>query len=314
MNATEKVLSALKKDRRYKFRELKGIARTTNNGLEEILRNLRSAGHKLVLNRFDRTYYLSRIPTPYSNYFDMTWLPLQGKLGLVSDTHLCSVADRLDLLGKAYDDFKRQGVKTVLHAGDLLDGWSVYRGHEQFIKEAGGANQARYAIKNYPMREGLKTYFVSGNHDNRSFEHDGVDICSLIVNGFDHHDGTHTDGRKDMVYLGQYSRTLLFPGDATVQLLHPRGGNAYARSYPQQKRAREMKSETRPNLQVSGHYHTYCWVIEDITSMLSLSGMQDETEFFVRQGYSRQIGYCVAEYAIERRKFARLKIEYIDAG
>ena len=118
MTSQEKVLSALKKDRRYKFRELKSIARTTNDGLAAIIGNLRAQGHQIVLNRFDRTYYLSKIPTPYSNYFDMSWLPLSGKLGIVSDTHLCSVAERLDLLNQAYDDFVAQGIKTVLHAGD----------------------------------------------------------------------------------------------------------------------------------------------------------------------------------------------------
>ena len=75
-----------------------------------------------------------------------------------------------------------------------------------------------------------------------------------------------------------------------------------------------MHSETRPNLQVSGHYHTFTWIIEDITSMLALSGFQDETEFFVRQGYSRQIGYCIADYTIDRRKFSRFKVEYVDVS
>jgi predicted phosphodiesterase len=314
MTPTERVLNALKKDRKYKFRDLKGIARTTNKGMEEILRNLRSLGHQIVLNRFDRTYYLSRIPTPYSNYFDMSWLPMSGKLGLVSDTHLCSVAERLDLLEKIYDDFEAQGISVVLHGGDLMDSWCVYRGHEQFIITAGGMNQARYCIRHYPQREGIKTYFISGNHDCKSFEKDGVDICSLVVNGFDHHDGTHIDGRKDLVYLGQYSRTLMFPMDVTVQILHPRGNNPYAKSYSQQRRSREMKSETRPNLQLSGHMHTFNWLLEDITHMVALPGLQDETEFFVRQGYSRQIGYCIADYTIDRRKFSRFKVEYVDVS
>ena len=193
----------------------------------------------------------------------------------------------------------------------ICDGWNVYRGHEQFIKTAGGMNQARYAIQNYPVRKGITTFFISGNHDNKSFERDGIDLCSLIVNGFDHHEGTHYDGRKDMVYLGQYSRTLMFPDDVTVQVLHPRGGNAYARSYPQQKRAREMKSDTRPNLQISGHMHVFTWIVEDITHMVALPAFQDETEFFVRLGFSRQMGYCIADYEIDRRRFSRLKIEYI---
>ncbi len=312
MDQTEKVLIALKKDRSWKFRELKSIAKTTNNGLAEIIRNLRAQGYQIVLNRFDRTYHLSKIPTPYSNFFDMSWLPLKGKLGIISDTHLCSEAERLDLVNKAYDDFASQGITTVIHAGDLMDGWNVYRGHEQFVKTAGGMNQARYCIQNYPQRKGIKTFFISGNHDNKSFERDGIDLCSLVVNGFDHHEGTHYNGRKDMIYLGQYSRTLMFPNDVTVQVLHPRGGNAYARSYPQQKRAREMKSETRPNLQISGHYHTFTWIKEDITHMLALPAFQDETEFFVRLGFSRQMGYCVVDYEIDRRHFSRFRVEFIE--
>ena len=311
MTPTERVLSALKRDRSYKFRDLKGVSRTTNKGLEDILRNLRAEGHQIILNRFDRTYRLSRIPTPYSNYFDMSWLPLKGRLGLVSDTHLCSVAERLDLLEKSYGDFKVQGVSVVLHCGDLMDGWSVYRGHEQFVITAGGMNQARYAIQNYPRREGIETYFISGNHDNRSFEKDGIDLCSLVVNGFDHHDGRHVDGRKDLIYLGQYSRTLMFPNDVTVQVLHPRSANVYALSYPQQKRAREMKSETRPNLQLSGHCHVFSWIVQDITHMVALPSFQDETEYFVRLGYSRQLGYCIADYEIERRNFSRFKVEFV---
>ena len=37
MTSQEKILSALKKDRRYKFRELKSIAKTTNASLDAII-------------------------------------------------------------------------------------------------------------------------------------------------------------------------------------------------------------------------------------------------------------------------------------
>lgn len=310
MTAKDKLLSAFKKpNRRYKFRELMALCCIRGGELNKLIQELRHEGHQIVKGRFDKMYYLARIPTPYSNFF-LLEIPQKGKLGIVSDTHLCSVAERLDMLSDAYNDFVKQGIDTVLHAGDLMDGWNVFKGHQQFIKTAGAQRQAQYCIKHYPQREGVKTYFISGNHDMRSFEDTGADQCSLVVNGFDF-EGEHFEGRKDLIYLGQYSRTLMLPNEITVQLLHPRGSNPYALSYAQQKRAREMKSETRPTMQISGHMHTFCWILQDVTHMLSMPAFQDETEFFVRQGYSRQMGYCIMEYTLGDRLFERLKVEYI---
>jgi calcineurin-like phosphoesterase family protein len=139
---TQKTLlrsALLKPAARYKFRELKVLATvSTDKRLNELMVELRSEGMKILRSRTDRTYYLSTIPTPYSDYFDMTFLPEHGRLGLISDTHLCSDADRLDLLEKIYDDFEKQGIKHVLHSGDLMDGWNVYPGHERLVKVIGG--------------------------------------------------------------------------------------------------------------------------------------------------------------------------------
>jgi predicted phosphodiesterase len=238
-------------------------------------------------------------------------LPKKGTIGVLSDTHLCSDADRLDLIELIYDDYERHGISTVIHAGDIMDGWHVYKGHEQFVKVRGGHEQAIYCIKNYPQRKGITTYFIGGNHDLRSFESSGIDQCSLVVNGFTHHNKQY-DGRKDMVYLGQYSRFVLFPNDVTAQVLHPRGSNPYAKSYAQQKRAREMKTDTRPNLQISGHMHTFNFLREDISFMLAMPGLQDETEFFIRQGYRRDLGYIILDYEVGKNRFDRLRVEYVE--
>jgi len=307
----ERIVAALKKDRRYKFRELKAIGRTTNQGLTDIFRELRGEGYKIVLNKLDRTYFLSRIPTPYSDYYDMGWLPKAGVIGLISDTHLCSNAERLDLCEQAYDAFGKEGVRTVLHTGDISDGWNVYKNHQTFVKCVGAQNQAKYVIDHYPRRPQMRTFFIGGNHDIRVFEQLGIDTCSLITQGFVH-ENAYVEPRKDMVYLGQYSRYLLWPDEVTVHMLHPRGGGSYAISYAQQKRHREMKTESRPNIQVSGHYHTFSFIRQDYTFMIAMPGLQDLTEFFVREGYSRQMGCCIMRYAIENRNISRLVLEYVD--
>ena len=306
----ERLIQALLRDRRYKFRDLQGITGLKRDDLNALIAELRREAFQVVYNKLDRTFSVSKCPTPFRAPFDMSWLPVKGKLGLVSDTHLCSVAERLDLIEKAYTRFEDEGIKTVLHAGDLMDGYNVFKGHNQEVKLVGGQAQAEYTIKNYPKKKDVKTYFISGNHDNRSYEKEGIDQAALVVTGFMHH-GKWVEGRKDMVYLGQYSRTLALPNEVTVQILHPHGGSAYARSYPQQKRSREMKTDDRPSMQLSGHFHSFCWIVEDYTNMIALPAFQDLTTFFERLGYPRQMGYCVMEYRLGFIKFENVKIEHV---
>jgi predicted phosphodiesterase len=303
---------AFLKGSRYKFGTLKHLAGlSSDEQLLKVITELRKEGMKIIHSRLDRSYFLSTIPTPYSDYFDMSFLPKIGKLGLISDTHLCSDAERVDLIEQIYSDFEEHGITNVIHSGDIMDGWQVYKGHEQFVKIHGGQAQAAYCAKHYPSRKGMTTYFIGGNHDLRSYEKTGIDQCSLIVNGFIHGGKDYTS-RKDMVYLGQYSRFLLFPNDVTVHVLHPRGSNPYAKSYAQQRRAREMKTDTRPNLQISGHMHQFNFLKEDISFMLAMPGVQDETEFFIRQGYRRDLGYIIMDYEVGKARFDRLRVEYIE--
>lgn len=306
----ERLIQALLKDRRYKFRELRQICKTDDVTLRRTIDECRREGFKINYGRLDRTFFLARTPTPYTDGFDMTWLPEKGKVGLVSDTHLCSDSERLDLIEKAYDRFAEEGIKTVIHAGDMMDGWEVYRGHSQHIKTAGASNQARYCIQNYPTRKGMKTYFIGGNHDNKSFEKQGADQCSLVVNGFEFQ-GKWYEGRKDLVYLGQYSRMLNLQNECTIQVLHPHGGSSYAISYPQQKRAREMKSDDKPSMQVTGHFHTFSYILQDYVHMIALPAFQDHSEFFVRLGYPRMMGFCIMEYQLGFIKFERVKLELV---
>ena len=143
------------------------------------------------------------------------------------------------------------------------------------MKVTGAHNQAKYAIDNYPSRKGITTYYLSGNHEGRCYEKTGADMGSLITSGFTYQ-GRLVAGRKDMVYLGQYSRTLVLPNEVTIQLLHPIGSNPYARSYAQQRRAREMRRDDKPSMQCSGHMHSWCYIIEDYVHMIacfSLDGL-----------------------------------------
>ena len=295
----DRVLAALgKRDARLRFPDLAKVTRLSNQELAQAIAEVREIRPDLMYGKFDKKYWFSNVPTWYSNQTDLSTLPAKGEVGVITDTHLCSVAERLDVLNDAYDEFARRGIKTVLHCGDMSDGWKEYRNHINFVHHHGDQEQAKYVIENFPRRKDITTYTIGGNHDD-SYGASKIDRLSLVVNGFHHH-GRHIEGRKDIKYLGQYSHYLIFPQEVRVHLLHPRGNNAYSLSYKQQKRAEAFAKNERPDLQLSGHFHTYCHIVHDSTHMIACPGMQDETEYFKRLGFARSIGFMVLRYNIDK--------------
>lgn len=302
----EKVIAVLsKRNARLKFKELMAKTKLSAQELTLAIVEVRQSRGDLMFGKFDKCYWFSDRPTWYSDQTDLSQrLPLKGRIGLISDTHLCSIAERLDLVNEAYDRYQSLGIDTVLHTGDLTDGWNEYRNHINFVKCHGSQEQALYAIKHYPKRDGIKTYVIGGNHDD-DYAKTKVDRLSLITHGF-HHNGKDIKGRDDIVYMGQYSHYVILPQEVRIHMLHPRGNSAYALSYKQQKRSEAMGKNDRPELQLSGHFHTFTHVCLDDTHFIALPGLQDETEFFKRLGLSRSIGYMVLDYEIEKGRFKSL--------
>lgn len=253
-----KVLRVLQKpNARLKFKHICRLTKLQPHLVERSIAELRETHKNLVFAKFDRTFYLSPTPTPYNYQTDLSrHLPLEGCVGVVSDTHLCSNAERLDIINHAYDTFAQRGIKVVLHSGDNCDGQDVYRGHNNNIKVYGDMAQARYFIKNYPKRQGITTYTIAGNHDLSTYLKTGNDLVSLIVNGFKY-EGRDVQGRDDIKYLGHYSHRIVFPQQVTVELVHPLGSNPYSKSYKQQRRSENMDRNSRPDLQISGHFHDF---------------------------------------------------------
>lgn len=299
----EQVLALLqKKDARLKFKHLMALTKLSKSSLNLAISNLTKDNPNLTFNKFDKTFMLSQIPTWYHDSTDLSLtMPLEGVFGSISDTHLCSIAERLDNMETAYDEFAKNGVKVVLHSGDLSDGWAEYRGHINFVKVFGNQPQAKYVIDHYPKRQGLTTYAVMGNHDD-SFKHDKTDRLSLVNHGF-LHEGKEVAPRTDLIYVGQYAHNFIFPEQVKINVIHPRGGNPYSISYRQQKRSEGMDRNSRCDAQISGHFHTFnfCWL--NGTYFLANPGMQDATEFFVRLGYPRDMGFVIVHYKIRDGKF-----------
>ena len=112
------------------------------------------------------------------------------KLLLISDTHLCSKYDRLDILRYLYDEADRKGINYILHSGDLTEGLSGRPQQLVELKETSYTGQRDYVIDKYPKSD-IPTYLIAGNHDLWWVRQCGADICKDISNN-----------REDLIYLG----------------------------------------------------------------------------------------------------------------
>lgn len=195
------------------------------------------------------------------------------ELLLLSDTHLCSKYDRLDILRYLYDKAEQKGVKYILHSGDFTDGKSNRPEHVYELKELSYDGQVQYCVDKYPKYSG-KTFVISGNHDDWWYKSNGSDIVKSI-----------SKQRDDIVYLGPDAADMNI-GKLKVHMFHGKGAQAYAKSYKAQKYLDAMPADNRPDILQLGHIHQAFFYQQDNTSVFQTGCLEDATPFVKSQGFN----------------------------
>ena len=188
------------------------------------------------------------------------------KLLLISDTHLCSKYDRLDLLRYLYSKADDLGVNYILHSGDFTDGKSNRPEHIYELKETSFQGQVDYCIDKYPKYSG-KTYVIQGNHDDWWYKSAGSEILVPI-----------SKAREDIVYLGADVADMKI-GNLKIRLFHGSGGVSYAKSYKIQKYLDTIPIEEKPDILQTGHIHQAFYYKQDITHCFQTSCLEDQTPY-----------------------------------
>lgn len=175
------------------------------------------------------------------------------QVGVISDTHLgskyCLRAQLVDFVEYAY----AQGVRTILHPGDWVDGKYRFSVYEQ--SHTGLEAQTGDLFETLPQKPDLSYHGITGNHDQTFAEANGIDTGEYIESFF------RKRGRDDVHFYGNRGAYLRV-GGAIVHLWHPTGGGSYARSYKLQKKIEGYSSGEKPNLLLAGHWHMYCALYE----------------------------------------------------
>lgn len=198
------------------------------------------------------------------------------RLGIVSDTHFGSDQCDIENLERFYHIATSLGIKTFLHAGDWLDGDSVYRGQKYALSYTGFENQINQVQQYYPCYDGVDTYGIMGNHDNDYMKASGsnpLKLLSLL--------------RKDIHYVGNFQAYLNING-FYVNLHHPGGGSNKTKPEITLRNIVDLKNQHMRqrnipmiDLCVVGHYHTRA-IIETETVRLAMFG----------GGFQKSTGLC----------------------
>lgn len=197
----------------------------------------------------------------------------------ISDTHLGSKCDRLDLITAAYQEAERRGIQTVLHVGDISDGYYPNRPQQLYELRTIGADQTTdYIINKYPYIDGIDTYFIAGNHDFTFVRNDGFDIGKAI----DHQ-------RDDLHYLGPDVATVDING-LKIRLVHGSKGSAYALSYKLQKYAETIDESEKPDILLQGHFHNSFYMYYQGMHCFQVPSTIDQTQFARSMGLKNEKG------------------------
>ena len=188
------------------------------------------------------------------------------KLLLISDTHLCSKYDRLDILRYLYDKAEDEGVKHILHSGDFTDGRSNRPEQVYELREPSYEGQIQDCVEKYPTFSG-KTYVIQGNHDNWWYKAAGSEILNPI-----------SKQREDIIYLGSDVADMRI-GNLKVRLFHGQGGIAYAKSYKIQKYLDTIPISEKPDILQTGHIHQAFYYKQDNTHCFQTSCLEDQTPY-----------------------------------
>ena len=214
----------------------------------------------------DGEIIMRKTPPKNQDIYEVPYNLEHLRLLLISDTHLCSKYDRLDILRYLYDKAEDRGVKHILHSGDFTDGRSTRPEHVYELKELSYDGQVQYCIEKYPKFSG-QTYVIQGNHDDWWYKSTGSEIVKSIAKD-----------REDIVYLGPDVADMRI-GKLKIRLFHGAGGGAYAKSYKLQKYLDAIPMEERPDILQTGHIHQSFYMKQDKTHCFQTSCLEDQTPY-----------------------------------
>jgi predicted phosphodiesterase len=236
------------------------------------------------------------------------------RLLAISDTHLLSKYQNLNLLKKLYEE-ETSDVDAVLHCGDLTDGPPArgYSGHIYDVVAIPTSTIIEWLTDVYPKpkNKNASTYAILGNHDLWFFKDSGVDILKEI-----------SKIRRDIVYSGNIDREfgIIRIKGIPIALVHPEKSRPYTAGLDLQNFTkyaadfvkRHTKDLETVKLCFLGNFHVAATLAVDDKIAIMVPTLKSPDSYFIPRGKNVFIGAWKASAGVTNGDIKSLKLEYID--
>jgi len=220
------------------------------------------------------------------------------KMGVWSDTHIGSKYTNDDYILRAMDEFDREKVDLVVHAGDVCEGLSNRQGHMYECTEIGYMAQKVHAIELLSQWDATEQYMISGNHDMWYMKSAGAnivkDICDAIPNA---------------TFLGDDEGNIKI-GATNIMLWHGLDGSSYATSYRIQKLVESLTGGEKPSVIIAGHVHKMGYFFERHIHCISAGSIQKQSKWMRGKRLQAHVGFWIIEMTLNEKGVGRFKPEF----
>ena len=167
------------------------------------------------------------------------------KLLVISDLHFGNTLERIDLVDRAFNYAKKEGINVILCGGDFIDG-SFTKG-SQHINDLD--SQIEYFIQKYPYDKDIITLGVAGNHDFCVVSKESKDFIKIVE-----------EARSDIIIGGYNNAKYNIKNDKIHLYHHINGGNLVRFNAP---------------IIFHGHLHKYITKQEKNTLDITIPSLSD---------------------------------------
>jgi len=208
------------------------------------------------------------------------------RFGVMGDTHFGSKYLSIDMVDKAFNEFKKEGCELVVHTGDITEGMSHRPGHVYELSELGYDAQLEKAVSVLSQWD-KPFYAVSGNHDRWYLKNSdaGANIVKAICEKLPQ--GTFLAHDTGDIVLND--------GKASIRLHHGEDGSSYALSYRVQKVVESYTGGEKPSVLILGHVHKYVQVFIRHIHCLSAGSLQRQTSWMKSKRLDANTGFGIVD-------------------